>query len=194
MLALKRGDEAVTGRHIWRWNLQFGVGGARQAYQIDALGSQNISVPLEALEVSLVNESIPNSVYQVPDYQVTAYAYVARGDVASDPARYTAFSDHVAAGDFEYIYPPNGATGFRVHGDAALIGGTGTFASPLTADVSYALELAGGLFVDSWYGDQLSDLHAAGGFIPVIGGSRRMTIRNNGLQSIEAAIVWQIDF
>lgn len=183
-------SKALPGNHTWRWALQLGVGGAKRSFLIDAIGSQQISVPVSTADVALRCEiATAGAAFGAPDYDLSALAYVSEYGTYSRLATLTQWFEINAGGGLTQAIP-NGANAWRLVGREP-----GTALSPFVATTTVAFNvLAAPPTQDTYKGDQLSLVHASGDYAPIPGAVKNISIANGGVAAIEVGVQWSIDF
>ena len=178
----------------FRWLLKVGVGGAQRSWKIDALPMQQVSLPCQSLEVSLIAEPFQiGATFVDPGVRVRASAFIARGNTSTSSANYTQGFALAAVGnpDASILIPyPAGAVGFRLVGYAP-----GTVASPIfVAGVDVKLVAGGGAATLAWYqADDLLPLFSSDGYIPLPGGADALLVSNTTVLGVSGAVQWELD-
>lgn len=182
-------ERADTGVYSLRWALEFGVGGGRTRFLIDAPGAQLITVPAEALRVYLLTELLDSTAvaatYNPPTRPIQAAAFFSEGTTATQAPTYTqGFT--VANGSFATLLIPTGASGWKLAGRQPAAAGS-PFLNTTTINFS---PMPGG-FLDEYLGDALIPFRNS--MIPMPGMAGIVTITNGGAVPILGSIVWEID-
>lgn len=181
-------DTPAQANNILRWVIDVGVGGANSRLIIDALGTQQISLPSSKVTLSLMSEKLDiDSDYVLPDVDYSASAFIAIGNTSTPSAHYTTVAT-IGASSGDNVLIPAGATGWRLGGSDP---GANPNTSPFTNLVSYVIFTSG--FQDAYFGDDLIALHSSEGFIPLPGGARNMSITNGNSGVTQPIITWQLD-
>jgi len=185
ILSVNPSDTPAQANNILRWVIDVGVGGANSRLIIDALGTQQVSLPSSKVTISLMAEKLDiDSPYVAPDVDYSASAFIAIGNTSTPSAHYTTVAT-IGASSGDNILIPAGATGWR-------LGGVNSGAnSPFQATVRYDIFTSG--FQDQFIGTDLIGLHDSEGFIPLPGGARNMSITNGSGGQVQPIITWQLD-
>jgi hypothetical protein len=188
ILTVTPSDTPALANNILRWVIDVGVGGANSRLVIDALGTQQVSLPSSKLTVSLMAEALDiEAPFVAPDVDYTASAFVALGNTSTPTAHYTTAAT-IGASSGTNLLIPAGATGFRVAGAAPTLAPT---QSPFNAAVRYDIQTS--TFADQYLGTDLEAIHESEGFIPLPGGARNMSISSGNAASTTVIVVWQLD-
>lgn len=171
------------------WHVRSGIGAVSNDYFLDALGTQQLCLPCDSLDVSLfARPMLSTTAYFPPRIAFKATASIADGSVSGVSATVTtAFS--VDASTTVLIAIPPGARAWR------LAGGDDP-SSPLnyvfSPQMTFYFQNASGS--DSWSGYQLAALHVSGGFIPLVGNSiMGLSMFNSGALTVAGQIIWELD-
>jgi hypothetical protein len=176
-------QSAGSLNQLFRWRIAAAIGGVRTIFLIDAVGTQQICVPCNALGVSLVSEKFNNaSPYDPPDFSVTAFAGLAEGTTASRVPTLTQFFQQAGPGVVSHDVP-QGAQGWRIVGNMA----AGAGANPFLIATSYEIQPA----EVKYDGPQLVPLAQGGDFLPLPGAARQLVVTFGGF--IRYGIQWAID-
>jgi hypothetical protein len=182
-------QRADTGVYALRWALEFGVGGAKTTFLIDAPGAQLITVPADMLRVSLTTELLDSTAlaatYNPPSRPIRAAAFFAEGTTSTQPPTYTQGFSIQPAG-FATLFIPTGASGFKLAG-AQPAGAN----SPFLATTTLTLSPMPGGTLDQFLGDALIPFRNS--MVPIPGMSGFMTIINGAAGLIQGSIIWEID-
>jgi len=187
--------DAFSDLNGFRWLLKVGVGGSQRAWKIDALPMQQVSLPCQSLEVSLIVEPfVIGTAFVDPGARVRASAFIARGNTSTSSANYTqGFAlDAVGGANASILIPyPAGAVGFRLGGFTP----TALANSIFDVDVDVKLVSAGGAATLIWMtADELLPLALSDGYIPLPGGADALLISNTDLLLGKSGIVqWELD-
>lgn len=180
---------ALTNNFSLVWHVRCGVEAVSVDYLIDALGTQQITFPCDAVDVSLRAKKLSSgNNFSSPNFPLKATACIADGSVDGFCATYTeAF--YVLAGAEQNMPVPAGARGWRVAGPALVGAPTG---SPFGALVNYAFDSYTG--AEYWSGFSLESLHQSAGFMPLIANSLGgLNVNNNSASPVSGQIIWALD-
>lgn len=170
---------------LFRWQLQFGVGGALSTVTIDASELQQICMPAEVVRVSFF-ATADGALFSPGGTQADIYAYLGDGTNVTDPPTLTQVFN-VSAGFTTLFDIPAGATGFRI------IGLAGSLADPFAATATYGLVNAAGTVIDNYNG--LTDMliiHRAGVYVPIPGVAVNLSIQA-AVAGVGGYIVWSFE-
>ncbi len=101
---------------IFRWEVQAGVGSGAVVYIFDAVALQQISLPAEALRISLFADRVNDAPIDAAALSVNYSVLIGDGTTATGAARYTQFFSLAPATGSLDLAIPNGATAYRVAG------------------------------------------------------------------------------
>gem|GEM_PF-4016364 len=169
------------------WRVRAGVDAISVDYLIDAIGVQQISLPCDAVDVSLLTQK-PNqaSAYEPPRVTLRATACIADGATSSRSATFTT-QFYVGTLTTFTVAIPKGARAWRVAGNE--------FLSPLTLFSPLVRYLIPGNY-DSVVvnGFDLSQLAATDGFLPLPGQALGgLVIANSTAADVGGYIIWELD-
>lgn len=190
--AISNAAEVTDG--IFRWKVTTGVGGGAVTYLIDAFGTQQISLPANTWQLSIVLEPFFNgatTVADLPNQSLVVSAFMAEGNVSTAPATYSK-GFRIGVGETTMTIP-QGARGWRLSGEQ------GAALSPFTATLefemrAYNVPVPAFDLVQQWIGANLATLHNSDGFIPIVGGQRLLRINNTGgAGDVAGAIIFALD-
>lgn len=188
MLTVVASDTPAQANNILRWVIDSGAGGANSRLVIDALGTQQISLPSSKLTISLMATKLDlDDDFVLPDVDYAASAFIAVGNTSTPSAHYTTVSTVNALSGVNVLIPA-GATGFRIGGNDP---GASPSTSPFTAAMNYTVFTSG--FQDVYFGDDLFAIHSSEGFIPLPGGARNLSITSANAGTTDVIITWQLD-
>lgn len=175
------------------WELQFGQGGTRVAYEIDAAGAQQITVPAPAYQVAIFSKrAFADQAYAAPSFPLAASVQAAEGNTSTRAATLTEWYN-LSDGSTSTTKVPKGATAVRLAGSELAIVAEGPFVAGVRFQILGATA-APGTANDEWTGDQLVDAHRQGTFLPIPGGTNRVAVENSVGNRIEYGLVYQIEF
>lgn len=169
------------------WHVRAGVDAISVDYLIDAIGTQQISLPCDAVDVSLLTQ-IPNllGAYQSPQLTLRATACIADGATSSRSATYTSQFSVVSLGSVT-IAIPNGARAWRLAGNERV--DASDLFSPL---VVYKIPTNyDGVRLT---GFALAQLAASDGFVPLPGQALGgLVITNSTTGDVGGYVIWELD-
>jgi len=170
------------------WRIRAGVQAISVDYLIDALGTQQVSLPCDAIDVSLLTR-VPNdaSAYQVPRIALRATACIADGAVSGRSATLTS-QFIAAAGSSTTLLIPQGVRAWRLAGFEPPSG----FAGPFSPLVTY--RTFGNYSSVAITGFELAQLTASDGFVPLTGTALGgLVISNDSAIEVGGFIIWELD-
>jgi len=169
------------------WRVRAGVDAISVDYLVDAIGVQQISLPCDAVDVSLLAERPnPLEAYQPPRFTLRATVCIADGATSSRSATYTSqFS--VASLAAVTIPIPKGARAWRLAGTDLV--GVSTLFSPLVV-----CSIAGNQGQVRINGFVLAQLSATDGFLPLMGQALGgLVITNFNTGTVGGYVIWELD-
>ena len=169
------------------WRVRAGVDAISVDYLVDAIGVQQISLPCDAVDVSLLTQ-MPNllGAYQPPRLALRATACIADGATSSRAATFTT-QFYVGTLGSVTVDIPKGARAWRVAGNEEL--------SPLTLFhplVRYSIP--GNYDAVVINGFALAQLAATDGFLPLPGQALGgLVIANSTANDVGGYVIWELD-
>lgn len=187
LLSLVPKSTPNVGNYAMRWVVRTGVGGASSRIIIDALGTQQISLPSSRFTISLMSEqlfvAIAGTTFTQPTADYTANVYVADGTTETQRAQYTQVTS-IPAGGLVSLNIPSGANAFRTSSGIGDVARLNTF----------VFSLLNGSAAASFLGDSLTAMSYGEDFIPIPGGTTSANLVNNaGVGFANPIIQWGLD-
>jgi len=175
------------------WRVRSGVDAISVDYLMDALGTQQVSLPCDAVDVSLLTQ-VPDQLaaYQAPQFAMRATACIADGAVSSRSATYTS-QFFVATSGSVVVKIPQGARAWRLAGNDPLIG-SALGASPTVFSPLVLYSIPGNYDSVTVNGFSLAQLTASDGFLPLPGQALGgLIVSNSTTVGVGGYVIWELD-
>ena len=185
---IKSNAPGPTHRARFCWSITAGVGGASRTWLVDVRQLQQLSLPAQTLDISLVAKKLfENGTFLVPPGPtLDVSAFIALGNTSTERSTFTQSILNLASAQSADLEIPAGAASWRLTGDPSLL------TSPFVANVIIFPEISGYPY-ESYAGDKLLDAFYTGAWIPLIGSSNKLVVANGTANAITFNIEWGLD-